>query len=231
MRSCAWHIDLFTPSDLQCAEWHFAEKIYDYLQKHQNLTANAWSLFQQAFPGEQELNHTYPIRIPALHGEGAVELTSIQQWLQLLPFAHLSLLNIQSIRLSIIHLISLIDLPNLGVLLIRLPHDNLRDLDNKAMRDWSRAAQEKSAFTKLRVVGLHGFSASLQATLKSLATFPALQLCTVEPLDPTPSVQYASDQIRKMSLPFRLSPTATSGGDDDPESIWSHGNLSGKLAA
>ncbi|KAF1973449.1 hypothetical protein BU23DRAFT_430781, partial [Bimuria novae-zelandiae CBS 107.79] len=179
MRSCAWNINHFEPSALQY-DWHFAKMIYDHLEKNQNLTANAWSLFQQAFPGEQELNHHHLIRIPARHGQAAAELPSIQQWLSQLPFSHLSMLNLQGLCLRISDLMVLTNLPNLGVLLLRHPHGNFpQDLDDKSMRDWSRAVQEKSAFTRLRMVGIHHFSLSFEAVLKCLASYPALRLCTV----------------------------------------------------
>jgi hypothetical protein len=232
MRSCAWHINLFMPSDLQCADWYFAHKIYDHLRKNQTLTPNAWSLFQQAFPSEEQLDHTYPIRIPALHAQSTSELPSIQQWLQLLPFSHLSLLNIQSLCLRLSDLITLTDLPNLGVLLIRCAYgESPQDLDDKAMRDWSRAVQEKGAFTKLRMVGLHYHPASLQATLKGLTRFPALRVCTVEPHVLLTSAQSALSQITSAALPFQLFPDMISGDDDHPEAIWSHGNLAGESPA
>ncbi|KAF2444212.1 hypothetical protein P171DRAFT_432280 [Karstenula rhodostoma CBS 690.94] len=230
MRSCAWHINLFTPDDLQCAEWHFAHRIYHHLQKNQTLTANAWSLFQQAFPGEEELNHTYPIRIPALYGQSTSELPSIQQWLRLLPFSHLSLLNIQSLCLRIGDLITLTNLPNLGVLLMRSAYGEWQqELDDRAMRDWSRAVRERGAFTQLRVVGLHHHAASLQATLKGLSQFPALRICTVEPHAPLASSQAALSQIASAALPFELLSDTTCNDDDDPEGIWSRGNVSGHV--
>ncbi|KAL5395870.1 hypothetical protein PMIN06_004347 [Paraphaeosphaeria minitans] len=232
MRSCAWHINLFLPSDLQSAEWYFAHRIYEHLQKNQNLTANAWSLFQQAFPGEAELNHTYPIRIPVLYGQSTSELPSIQRWLRLLPFSHLSLLNIQSLCLRLGDLITLTDLPNLGVLLMRSAYGEWpQELDDKAMRDWSRVVKEKDAFTQLRVVGLHHHAASLAATLKGLSQFPALQICTVEPQPPLASSQAAISQIASAALPFELlvdDYTYTDDGDT-PEAIWSKGNLSGHV--
>lgn len=229
VRSCAWHINLFMPSDLQSAEWYFARRIYEHLQKNQNLTANAWSLFQQAFPGEAELNHTYPIRIPALYGQSTSELPSIQQWLRLLPFSHLSLLNIQSLCLRLGDLITLTNLPNLGVLLMRSAYGEWpQELDDKAMRDWGRAVQEKGAFTQLRVVGLHHHAASLQATLKGLSQFPALRICTVESQPPLASSQAAVLQLASAALPFELLADTTSNDDDNPEAIWSQGNVSGK---
>ncbi|OAF99570.1 uncharacterized protein CC84DRAFT_1209906 [Paraphaeosphaeria sporulosa] len=232
MRSCAWHINLFMPSDLQSAEWHFAHRIYEHLQKNQNLTANAWSLFQQAFPGEAELNRTYPIRIPALYGQSASELPSIQQWLRLLPFSHLLLLNIQCLCLRLDDLITLTTLPNLGVLLMRFAYDKLpQELDDKAMRDWSRAVKEKGAFTQLRVVGLHHHAASLPATLKGLSQFPALRICTVEPQPPLASSQAAISQIASAALPFELLVDDYTGtaDSDTPEAVWSKGNLPGHV--
>lgn len=228
LRSCAWHINLFVPSDLQSAEWPFANMIYEYLQRNQILTANAWSLFQQAFPDEAELNHTYPIRIPALYGQPTTKLPAIEKWLRLLPFSHLSLLNIQSLSLRLRDLITLTKLTNLGVLLMRSTYGEWpQELDDKAMRDWGRAVKEKGAFTQLRVVGLHHHAASLPATLKGLSLFPALQICTVEPQSLLASSQAASSQIANAALPFELLPDS-SDDRNDPEAIWSQGDVPGK---
>lgn len=229
IRSCAWNIDAFEPSDLQCVDWHFAKMIYYQLQKNQNLTANAWSTFQQAFPGEVELNHTYSIRIPAMHGEATTELPSIQQWLKVLPFTHMSMLNIQDLCLRLPDLMILTSLPNLGVLLLRHPHGNSpQDLDDKAMRDWGRAVQEKGSFTRLRVVGIHYFAPTLQATLKCLSSFPALRICTVETYYPIPSVRFAESQVVSAGLPFELFPDGTHIVNGNPEAIWSRGGVSSK---
>lgn len=127
----------------------------------------------------------------------------------------------------------LTDLPNLGVLLIRHAYNELQRLDDKAMRDWGRVVQEKGAFTQLRVLGLHYHPASLRATLKSLASFPNLRLCSVEPHTPIPSVQSALSEIASASLPFEMFPvTSPANGDDpeavDPEAIWSRQDMSGK---
>lgn len=203
--------------------------IYNHLQRNQTLTANAWTLFQQAFPGEQELEHTYPIRIPASHGQNGTELPSIQQWLQMIPFQHISMLNIQGLRLRMPDLMILTNLTNLGVLLLRHPHgDCPQDLNDKAMRDWGRAVQEKGAFTKLRVVGVHYFAPSLQATLKCLAAFPTLRICTIETYTPILSAEVAASQITHAALPFQLFPEGTQASDEGPEAIWSTGNTSGK---
>ena len=238
MRTCAWHIDSFTPSDLQSADWHFSKMIYTHMQRQKTLTPNAWSIFQEAFPEEKELSHNFQIPIPARHGDYALELFTISEWLVPLPFAHIVTLNIQGLCLRFAHLMALTHLEHLGVLLLRHPHGNFaQDLDDRSMRDWGRAVREKNAFTQLRVVGVHHFAPGLQATLKCLEEFPALRWCTVEPFRAVPSRGHAERWVGRLGLPFEVVGRGEEGGEErvgrgvgDPDEVWSRGRASGELA-
>lgn len=235
MRSCVWNIDSFLPSDLQCAEWHFAQRIYAHLDKHRNMTPHVWSIFQQAFPNEMsEISNALPIRIPGVFGEFPVELPSIEKWLLAVTIPHLLMLHIQGLVLRLEHLIDITRLPNLGVLFLRDPLDALaQHLDDKSMRDWSRIVVEKKAFARLRVVGIHHFPSSLQATLKCLATFPAVRICTVEPyvgpFEERVTEQQAGILVAKAKLPFELVSEAIRGGPQDPDMVWRKESVSGTL--
>jgi len=174
-------------------------------------------MYQKAFPGKKALN-SYPIRIPSYHAAPA-ELHFIPQWLDALPFYHLSFLNIQGLRICLKDLFCLLKFPNLGVVLMRHTYEAKDDsLCDKDMRNWGREVQRMEAFKNLKVVAFHHFIPSLVSTLKCFAKFPALSICSVEPYRQLSSMGHAADDIWRASLPFSLAPKAIA---DQTADIWS----------
>lgn len=227
MRACVWHIDSFHPSHLQAADWHYSQKIYKHLVKEKNLSLNAWSIFQQAFPNEKGLDHNHAISVPSERGSNPIELPSIQKWLVAIPFSHIVALDIRGLCLRFEHLMLLTGVQNLGALFLQRPQRAFsQDLDDKSMRDWCRVVQEKKAFTRLKVVGFHHFAPSWEASLKCLAGFPALRICAVEPFKSVP-MSWPRDGVEELDLPFEVIPE--DGSLHDPGYIWSRENTPGEL--
>jgi hypothetical protein len=78
---------------------------------------------------------------------------------------------------------SLFSIPNLAVLDLnhngpeRPPGSNIGDpIDDRLIRNWSRAVSEQQAFTKLRVLILKGFPIEVEDTLKWLTSWPDLYM-------------------------------------------------------
>ena len=94
------------------------------------------------------------------------------------------------------------------------------------MRDWSRVVQEKKGFVRLKVVGIHHISSSLRAMLECLANFPAVQICTIEPVNAVVSEQQARHLCASENIPFEVIPEAIRGGPQDPHEIWRNADIS-----
>lgn len=144
------------------------------------LTANAWSMFHEAFRNCRELCSVYELWVPSRGQHVPVELPSIQKWLNARPFANLSALGLHDFCIGSRDLMALMDITNLAVLSIRNWGFADPDRTDRAMRDWGRAVQEKGAFTKLKVAILTGFLTNQKAILACLALFPALKLCALD---------------------------------------------------
>ena len=72
---------------------------------------------------------------------------------------------------------SLLNIPNLVALRVLAPGNGY--MDDRAFRDWTRAAAEKKAFTSLQVLLIRCFRVrNIEAALASLTAFPVLSLVT-----------------------------------------------------
>lgn len=154
------------------------------------MTAHGWSLFQQAFPTIEELDHEYCMIIP---GNALNRLDSVHDWISSLPFSHLSFLNLSTVTVHRDDLMRLIGIPSLAALILTLSpflgavHLTWSDVDDKFMRDWGRAVEEKGGFTKLKTLVINDTGATVAGTLRGVAAFPALCLCRLPSFDRVPN--------------------------------------------
>ncbi|KAF1956526.1 hypothetical protein CC80DRAFT_59669 [Byssothecium circinans] len=185
LRSCAWHIDLFEPEALVCAEWSYAEKIYQHLKSKDAVTIKNWALYHKAFPGSKDLQHTFALPIGAKAGSHPHELEPIQKHLASLPIATLTNLDVRNLSLRATHLMNLLDFPNLSVLVLEQSRELSKSKDDGGisdsfMRRWGRAVFDAKAFTRLRVIVFRNFQTSLDDTFLCFTVFPSLVLCNLD---------------------------------------------------
>ncbi|KAF2630110.1 hypothetical protein BU25DRAFT_265741 [Macroventuria anomochaeta] len=187
MRSCCWNIHLFVPEALEDPGWHYAGMIYHHLKATDTLTFEAWTLLQQAYPNQPELNHHFRVG----------KLDSITSW----PSIVNSLSSINSVltqfcayglELNLSQLLSLTEIPTLAALIHAHPAQrNFNPLRGSGVRDWCRAVREKKAFQKLKLLYMSSIPQDgplNSAVLENLSSFPSLALVGIErrsPFDPS----------------------------------------------
>lgn len=166
------------PEALQYAGWlPYGKQIYDRLKQTDTLDVAAWSIFRAAFP--EDIDQSFHIRVREKWGSPPTELESISQRLSLPVFNCLTFLDIQELKLGFGDLMTLTNIPNLAVLALKqhlpnIPNDEY--VNDRAMRNWGRAVQEKGTYQKLKVLILHNFFINLEDTLSALSSFPSLYL-------------------------------------------------------
>ncbi|KAF9701513.1 hypothetical protein EKO04_000744 [Ascochyta lentis] len=175
LRSCCWNVELFLPEALEHSGWHYAGMIYRHLKATDTLTFSAWTLFQQAYPNQFELNHAFRVS----HHDSITSWSSIVKSLSVLDSSVLTRFCAYGMDLDLSQFMSLVDIPSLAAL-IQINHSRYRS-DNRTMsdfsiRDWCRAVYEKKAFQKLKLLLVPSMS---DALLRHLVGFPALRLVGV----------------------------------------------------
>ncbi|KAF2641349.1 hypothetical protein P280DRAFT_309632 [Massarina eburnea CBS 473.64] len=185
MRSCAWNIDIFVPNDLVCAEWAYAEKIYEYLKSKDTVTLKNWALFHKAFPGSKYLIRTFTLPIGAKHDSPPLELEPIRRQLVSLTPTSLTNLELRNLTVRDTDLMALLEFPNLAVLVLEQSRNLCKSKDDGGIHDkfmsrWGRAVYDTKAFMKLKVILFRHFQTSLNDTLAGFTVFPKLALCNLD---------------------------------------------------
>jgi hypothetical protein len=141
------------------------------------LTYNAWNLFYDAYP--EETNHQQQFHVYE-SDEWSYEprqLFSITNRIAKLDTSFVTLLCVRDFSLTFDHLKALISIPTLAaVVLEQARRGGVSEISARNFTDFGRAAREKSALQKLRLLIMCDFGIGRKTVLEAVSGFPCLHL-------------------------------------------------------
>lgn len=157
------------------------------------LNFDIWKLFLQAYPHQPELSHHF--RITERHSD-ATQIPSLLNNLAFLNGNVLTIFCASGIDLEFSHLMSLTNIPTLAALVLRSPSFQWRRkmaFTQQQIRAWCRAASEKGALARLKVLFMYDCGEWDRDILRSLTAFPALTTLAITTLPPEPTKRLLSE--------------------------------------
>jgi hypothetical protein len=204
------------------------------------LTYNAWNLFSDACPDEINRQQQFHVYESDEWSYEPRQLFSITDRLAKLNTSFVTLLCVRDFSLTFDHLKALLNIPTLAALVLEQARPGgVSEITARHFMDFGRAAREKSALQKLRLLIMCDFGIGRKAVLDALSGFPCLQLIGLQNSKTSSATdmpqqapsnwkllttsEYAAlsvDLTMTLLTSCRLESCSLSPSEFDPQSLW-----------